>query len=224
MATALVTDPRTGIGTAFARQLGATGHDLVLAGPGELTALAEELAGRHDITVEVIAVDLADAGQRALVEDRLLDENRAPVDLLVNNASGDGCAGFLAIPVDRVQADFDLRATSVLRLTHAALAGMIRRRRGAVINVFGSDAVPWGRCTVQDAFIRALSQNLADALYGTPVHVMALRVGANPWLTDGAADDLVRRAMRDVAQRKVVSGSRFQLMARWLSSAVTGSA
>jgi uncharacterized protein len=220
MPTALVTDPRTGIGTAFARWLGATGHDLVLAGHGEheLGALAAELADWHDITVEVIVVDLADAGQRALVEERLLDEDRAPVDLLVNNASADACAGFIATPVDRVQADFDLRATSVLRLTHAALAGMVRRRRGAVINVFGSDGSWWGlgRCTMQDAFIRALSQNLADALCGTPVHVMCL--ATNPWLTNGAADEVVRRAMRDVAQRRTVSGSRFQLMARWLAS------
>lgn len=197
MPTALVTDPRTGLGTAFARRLGATGHDLVLAGHDEheLGALAAELADWHDITVEVIVVDLADAGQRALVEERLLDDDRAPVDLLVNNAPGDACAGFLATPVDRVQADFDLRATSVLRLTHAALAGMVRRRRGAVINVFGSDGSWWGlgRCTVEDAFIRALSQNLADALCGTPVHVMALCVGAHPWLTNGAADEVVRR-------------------------------
>lgn len=222
MSTALVTDPRSGLGPAFARRLGATGHDLVLAGHGEreLGALAAELADRHDITVEVIVVDLADAGQRALVEERLLDEDRVPVDLLVNNASGDACAGFLATPVDRVQADFDLRATSVLRLTHAALAGMVRRRRGAVINVFGSDGAWWGlgRRTVQDTFIRALSQNLADALCGTPVHVMALCVGTDPWLTNDAADDVVRRAMRDVAQRRTVSGNRLQLMARWLTS------
>jgi short-subunit dehydrogenase len=222
MPTALVTDPRTGLGTAFARRLGATGHDLVLAGHGEreLGALAAELADRHDITVEVIVADLADAGQRALVEDRLLDEDRAPVDLLVNNASGGACAGFLATSVDRVQADFDLRATSVLRLTHAALAGMVRRRRGAVINVFGSDGAWWGlgRCTVQDAFVRTLSQNLADALCGTPVHVMALCCGTTPWLTNAAADGVVRRALRDVAQRRAVSGSRFELMARWLTS------
>ncbi|WP_086664366.1 SDR family NAD(P)-dependent oxidoreductase [Lentzea kentuckyensis] len=222
MPTALVTDPRTGLGTAFARRLGATGHDLVLAGHGEreLGALAAELADRHDITVEVIVADLADAGQRALVEDRLLDEDRAPVDLLVNNAAGDVSPGFLATPVDRVQADFDLRATSVLRLTHAALAGMVRRRRGAVINVAGSDGTWWGlgRCTVQDAFVRTLSQNLADALCGTPVHVMALCFVTTPWLTNGAADVVVRRALRDVAQRRPVSGSRFQLMARWLTS------
>ena len=219
MPTALVTDPRTGLGTAFARRFGATGHDLVLAGHGEreLGFLAAELADRHDITVEVIVADLADAGQRALVEDRLLDDDRTPVDLLVNNAS----AGFLAAPLGRVQADFDLRATSVLRLTHAALAGMMRRRRGAVINVFGADRAWWGlgRCTVQDAFIRTLSQNLADALCGTPVHVMALCVGTTtPWLTNGAADEVVRRAMRDVAQRRTVSGSRLQLMTRWLTS------
>ncbi|NGY63748.1 SDR family NAD(P)-dependent oxidoreductase [Lentzea sp. NEAU-D13] len=223
MPTALVTDPRTRLGTAFARRFGATGHDLVLAGHGEreLGFLAAELADRHDITVEVIVADLADAAQRALVEDRLLDDDRAPVDLLVNNASADACAGFLTTPVDRVQADFDLRATSVLRLTHAALAGMMRRRRGAVINVFGSGRAWWGlgRCTVQDAFIRTLSQNLADALCGTPVHVMALCVGTTtPWLTNGGADEVVRRALRDVAQRRTVSGSRLQLMARWLTS------
>lgn len=231
MATALVTDPSEGIGSAFARVLGATGHDLVLAGSDEreLGRLAGELADRHDITVEVMVVDLADAGERSLVEDRLRDEDRMPVDLLVNNAAGGVAASFFSTPADRLQAQFERNATTVLRLTTAALDGMVRRRRGAVINVSGADGpAPWrGRCKVQDAFVRSLSEDLAAALRGTQVHVMALCLGGHPCQLAGAlVDAVVRRALRDVANRRVVSGRGFRLLTvltgllpgRWVTS------
>jgi short-subunit dehydrogenase len=218
MPTALVTDPLEGIGTAFARLLGATGHDLVLAGGGErgLGRLAAELADRHDITVEVMVGDLADAGQRSLVEERLRDEDRVPVDLLVNNAAGGVYGSFWTTPRDRVQTQFDLNPTTVLTLTCAALEGMVRRRRGAVINMAGVDTrASWGmtRCTVQDAFVLSLSANLAAALQSTPVHVMVLCLRVHPCLVAGeAVDDVVRQALRDAAHRRFVSGRKSGLL------------
>ncbi|WP_434444202.1 SDR family NAD(P)-dependent oxidoreductase [Lentzea sp. E54] len=228
MATALVTDPSEGIGSAFARVLGARGHDLVLAGDDEreLGRLAGELADRHDITVEVMVVNLAEARGRSLVEDRLRDEDRMPVDLLVNTAAGGPATSAWSTPAHRLQAQFERNATTVLRLTTAALDGMVRRRRGAVINVSGTDGqAPWrARCTVQDAFVRSLSEDLAAALRGTQVHVMALCLGRRRCQVAGAAvDDVVRRALRDVANRRVVSGRGSGLLAgllpeRWVNS------
>ena len=62
-------------------------------------------------------------------------EARGPIDVLVNNAGGDRAALFL----DSDEADWDatlaLNLKSVVACTHAALATMVDRRRGAIVNV-----------------------------------------------------------------------------------------
>lgn len=237
MPTALVTDPRTGIGTAFARRLGATGHDLVLAGHGEheLGALAAELADWHDITVEVIAADLADAGQRALVEERLLDEDRAPVDLLVNNAGIGAVGRFWEADPDVLQAQYELGTTAVLRLTRAVLPGMVARDRGAVINVASFGALLPGRngaaYTASKSYVVSLTDRIAAELKDTHVSMIAVCPGwtrtelhrrsgnecpdpASGWWLD--ADAVVDQALADLAKRRTrsVTGARYRLLYR----------
>src|SRR3954471_22570651 len=67
----LVTGASSGIGTELARQLGALGHDLVLAArrADRLEQLAAELRTEHGIEALVVPGDLAQAPQRrALIE------------------------------------------------------------------------------------------------------------------------------------------------------------
>src|SRR5258705_10241529 len=83
---ALVTGASAGIGTAYARALAAQGTNLVLVARNveRLEKLAQQLRTDHGVDVEVLAADLSDPGQLALVEDRLSGSPR--LDLVINNA------------------------------------------------------------------------------------------------------------------------------------------
>ena len=127
---ALVTGASSGIGAVFARKLAARGYRLILVARrhDRLEAVAEELGG-----AEVIAADLAEDGGLKLVEERIL---AAPeLELLVNNAGFGSMGRFFEIPVDSQDRMHRLHVIATVRLTHAALRGMVKRGKGGVINV-----------------------------------------------------------------------------------------
>jgi short-subunit dehydrogenase len=179
MTTALITGATAGIGAAFARRFAAARYDLVLVARDverlERTAGELRLLGAGE--VEAISADLSTAVGRAVVEDRLADPLRA-VDVLVNNAGFGQGSAFLAHPVEEEETLLDVHVRAVLRLTRAAVPGMIDRGRGAVINVSSVAAfVPRGTYSAAKAWVTSFSESLAAEVHGTGVRVLAVCPG-----------------------------------------------
>lgn len=180
--SALVTGASSGIGESIATALARRGCELVLVARRTdlLESLAEQLRERYRVKVEVLVADLGDATQRASVEARLADPER-PVELLVNNA-GVGTSGlFGRLPLENEQAEIDLNVVAVVRLTHAALGGMLERGHGGILNVssvVGFTPAP-GSVTycATKAYVTAFSEGLHSEVKSAGVHVTALCPG-----------------------------------------------
>lgn len=129
---ALVTGASAGIGTVFAQRLANDGYDLVLVARD--WERLEKLAAELPTEVEVLAADLTDVDELRKVEARCRDEAR-PLDLLVNNAGFATAGPFAELELDGEEREIRLNVIALVRLTHAALRGMVGRGRGGIINV-----------------------------------------------------------------------------------------
>jgi short-subunit dehydrogenase len=175
MTIALVTGPTAGLGEAFARTLASRGYDLVLVARDEdrLRRLAGELSTGMRVKAEVLPADLSDRASLAVVEARLADRSR-PVELLVNNAGFGVNQPFTGGDLEAEQRMLDVLVTAVLRLTHAAVPGMVERGSGGVLNV--SSIAGWitgGTYSAAKSWVTVFSESLSRELSGTGVHVTA---------------------------------------------------
>jgi short-subunit dehydrogenase len=169
VSVALVTGPTAGIGREIAIELALQGHELILVARDEsrLNELAEELGD-----CRVIVADLADREQLARVE-----QAAGGVDWLVNNAGYGITESFAQSTVEQEQALLDVLVSAVMRLTHAALPGMLAKGRGRILNVSSVAAwVPLGTYSAAKAWVTTYTEGLA-ATTPKDVHVTALCPG-----------------------------------------------
>lgn len=207
-----------GIATVFARQgsrvigtgrrasLGKALEEEVRGSGGELTFVEADVTRVEDCLATV------DAAVREY----------GRVDVLVNNA-GFGLKGkFLDNDIETEQAQQDVLVRAVLRLTHAALGGMVARGHGGVINVSSVAAfLPRGTYSAAKAWVNSFSTWAHNEYADRGVRVMALcpgfvktefheRLGVDRentapsflWLEP---DFLVRKALADFEAGKAMS-------------------
>ena len=180
--TALVTGASGGIGEELARLFAADGHGLVLVARSrdKLSALAEELSDRHNVSARVLPADLARAEAPREIFDELQSDGII-IDALVNNA-GIGSYGPFAETDEKTE--LDLLQINVVALTHLTklfLPAMIARRRGYVLNVASTAAFQPGPLMAvyyaSKAYVLSFSEALANETSGTGVRVSALCPG-----------------------------------------------
>jgi short-subunit dehydrogenase len=223
--TALITGASAGLGAEFARQLAASGHELVLVARDEqrLAALRDELAHGGRDGAQILPADLVTDEGCAAVAARLGSSAR-PIEVLVNNAGMGMYRPFGTATLADEERQLDLNVRAVLRLTHAAVATMTARGRGLIINVSSVSAyVPRGSnatYAASKAWVSLFSEALAIQLAGSGVTVTAVCPGfthtefharANAdmshvpdrmWLN---ATDVVREALADAVRGRPVS-------------------
>lgn len=234
--TALITGATAGIGAEFARQLARHGYDVVLVARDRerLEAKAAELAQEHGVFATALPADLMTPEGLAAVEERL-SAATTPIDLLVNNA-GFGLRGaFDTNPLEDELGHLDLLVTVPMRLSHVALQQMLPRSTGTIINIASvAGYTPRGTYGAAKAWVLSFSRwanlyyrprgitvtGVAPGFVHTEFHdrmeVSKDSVPSFMWLT---AEQLVTRALRDVAKRKAISipSLRYKVVV-WLAS------
>lgn len=134
--TALVTGASGGIGSEIAKALASRGANIILSGTRQqvLEDVASQLALKADQKAEVITADLSDPeSAKTLIEQA--GASVGAVDILVNNAGMTRDGLLMRMKDEDWQSVLDINLTSVMRLSRAALRGMMKARWGRIIQI-----------------------------------------------------------------------------------------
>lgn len=185
--TAFVSGSTQGIGYAIAAALAAEGATVILNGrdPARVHAAVERLRAEvPGCAASGRAADLADAAQASTLAEHLRD-----VDILVNNVGEFALRDFADIADDDWLQSFEVNVMSAVRLTRAALPGMLARGRGRVIFIGTESAVDVPADMLHygatKAGALAVANGLAKLTRGTAVTVNTILGG--PTYSDGVA-------------------------------------
>ena len=186
-ARAFLSGSTQGIGYAIARGLAAEGSHVVLHGREGSRVEAASARLRAEVpgaTVSGMAADVASGAET----DRLASE-LGDVDILVNNVGEFGLRDFADLTDDDWRRSLDVNLMSAVRLSRAALPGMLARGKGRILFIGTESAVDvpadmlhYG---VAKAGALALANGLAKVTQGTAVTVNTILGG--PTYSDGVA-------------------------------------
>jgi 3-oxoacyl-[acyl-carrier protein] reductase len=220
----LVTGASGGIGQAIARALHGAGAKLALSGTREdaLSALAGELADR----TYVIPGDLADRETAESLIGRA-EAVLGQVDILINNAGITRDTLLLRMKDEDWQSVLDVDLTAAMRLTRAALRGMIKRRFGRIVNItsiVGATGNP-GQTNYAAAkaglvgFSKALAQEVAGR--GITVNCLAPGFIATP-MTDKLGEEQKQKLLGQIPVGRLGTGADVAAAALFLASMEAG--
>lgn len=141
---ALITGGSNGISLAFAKELAAEGHNLILVARGKdaLDARANELTRAHNIQVETIPMDLTDPGAPS----ELYELTKAMQPGLVVFSAGKETTGhFTKVSPDEHRSLIDLNVHVPAELARLYGGDMVADGRGGIVflsSLFGYQGIP----------------------------------------------------------------------------------
>ncbi|WP_028798817.1 SDR family NAD(P)-dependent oxidoreductase [Streptomyces sp. 142MFCol3.1] len=180
--TALVTGATAGLGAAYAEELAARGHNLLLVARDQarLESAAADLAERSGVEVSTLSADLATPQGVRCVEDRLAAD--PSIDMLVNNAGSAVFGPLSEADPDRLEWLITLNLTSATRLATAATKAFRGRGSGTIVNISSAlalNVLPVGAVYGgTKAYVIAFTQALAQEFAGSGVRVQVVVPGA----------------------------------------------
>lgn len=135
--TALVTGCNRGIGKAIAEKFASEGANLICAirkeNP-EFKAETDVWAKKYGVTIDFVYFDLADEESIKAAMKSLAKEKRE-IDILVNNA-GIPAGGFMLMTsLNKVKEVMQINFFSQILVTQLVAKMMIKRKRGAIVNM-----------------------------------------------------------------------------------------
>lgn len=178
---ALITGASAGIGFSFAQQLAQRGFDLILLARrrDRLERTAKKLESDYAVRCEIVTADLSDMDQIKQTADLIYTING--LDVLINNAGFATIGLFSGVPLEKSMRMFHLHTTACVMLTHAALQGMIQRKRGAIINLSSVAAFSLTPGNVMydatKAFVKIFSENIQLEMEDADIRLQALCPG-----------------------------------------------
>lgn len=178
---AIVAGASEGIGAAFTHALASRGLNLVLVArrAPPLVDLADQLESRYKVSVQPLALDLAEPGS---VAELLTVTSDREVGLLVWNAALSVMGPFLDQPVEAHLMELEVNVRSPMTVVHALATGMVTRKRGGIILLSSLSGMQGTALVANYAATKAWNRVLAEGLWyelgKSGVDVLACIAGA----------------------------------------------
>ncbi|HEV7346026.1 MAG TPA: SDR family NAD(P)-dependent oxidoreductase [Devosia sp.] len=182
---AVVTGASSGIGREFARQLAASGINVVLVSRRSevLEQVGETLKQRYGVAFRTIVADLSTEQGVSAVKQRTSDLD---VGLLVSNAGAGHPGNFLAFDEAELRATAQLNALSYMVLTHHFSRRFVQRGKGAtlLVSALGADTgIPFNaHSAATKALVTVLGRSIHAELrpFGVGVTVLIVTPTETP--------------------------------------------
>jgi short-subunit dehydrogenase len=128
----LIAGGSEGLGAAFANAFAAQGMNLYLVARREeqLTSIAKEISGKYSVSVKIMVCDLGLPNSIQLVQSAI---GEVEIDVLVYNAARPYIGNFESLSMNDHENIVQVNMLTPLQFVHAFGAGMISRKRGAII-------------------------------------------------------------------------------------------
>ena len=184
---ALVTGASSGIGKEFARQIAASGINVVLVARREplLAELGRAISQEFDVKYRALAMDLSQEGFIERLDDATHDLD---IGLVVSNAGTGNPGAFLKHDRQLLRETLRLNTMSHLDIAHRFGAKLTERHRGGIVLVGAMGAENGIPCLANDGGAKAYVHSLGEALHhefkplGVYVTVLATPLTETPVL------------------------------------------